>query len=100
MKMAPGDIIRLGVIYQENGTAKKSQTNLTCHAVNQNGTIILPSQSLTENQNIDGEYFYLWNTASIGESVFAVVIYLKGISIISTDTYFFETSEDMDGVAM
>lgn len=100
MNIAPSDPIRLSVIYQENGIGQTGKTDIKCLAINQSGTVILSEAVMTENPSVDSEYYRNWNTTSISNTTFAVVIYKKGTSIIGTENIFFETIEDMDGVAM
>jgi len=94
--ISPGQIIKLWLVYQENGINITGLTDLTVTAKDQNENIVL-SQPLTEIGST-GEYIYNWNTASISLENTIRVYYKKGEIALTTEEYYVDVVEDQDGM--
>lgn len=95
----PGIILRLSLIYQENGINISGLTNLSIKILDKNSNILLNTTPLVESLEIIGEYYYNWNTSNISVDVFAYVYYYMGTELLDIEEFYFTYTEDSDGVA-
>lgn len=94
---SPGSMIRLWILYMENGVAITGLTDLKVVGKNDAGGIVLAEQTLTEVGG--GEYSYSWNTAGITPETVVRIFFKKGSTILIDEEYLIENIEDDDGRA-
>ncbi|HNR90704.1 MAG TPA: hypothetical protein PKM65_20375 [Spirochaetota bacterium] len=95
---SPGSMVRLWILYQENGVAVSGLTNLTVTGIDNAGNTVLAEQQLTEVAGT-GEYFYNWNTAGIALETVVRVFYRMDDDVLYDEEYLIENIEDDDGRA-
>lgn len=95
---APGIIVKLWMIYQEDGIVVTGLTNLTVEGKDITGASVLTPQALTEIGST-GEYKYDWNTESIELETYVNIIFKKSGEILTDEQYYFDVQEDMDAQA-
>lgn len=96
MTFIPGQILRLAIIYMQNGAVVSGLADLTVTAKYADGSVVLASTSLVE-EGTTGEYKYLWDTTGISREKAVTVYYKKGSLILDVEEYYFDVLEDDDG---
>lgn len=96
MIVNPGTVLRLGIIYIENGAVVTGLTDLTVTAKNAAGVVLLANTGLVE-EGTSGEYIYMWNTTGINLEEAVTVYYKKGSVTLDIEQFYFDVIEDQDG---
>ena len=96
-RVSPG-IIRLWVVYQENGVNQEGLTDIKIEIKYANGTSIVSETSMAESPA--GFYLYDWNTDGVGLDQLILVYYKKGMETLDIEEIIVDILEDQDATAM
>lgn len=90
-------IIKLWLIYQENGENVTGETDLSVDIVNNINNSVIASYQLTE-LGTTALYFYNWNSSDIDLETDIRVVYKKGTEILFSEEFYVDSLEDSDGI--